>query len=844
MRRSFHRRMVILSVAVLFQTLLVKSVFGQVGAPSGPHPGSLDSEGDPATAGPTRANGVDIAFGGTNEPAIAVNPLNSQNIAAASLFRSRVSTNGGVNWTGGGLGLLSTLPAGYGRDGDSTLAFDSQGRLFWAYQCFHNTSGGADEFVAQHNPTTGVRIAGPFMVSTTGAAGTYNDKAWLAADRFVASPFRDRLYLTWSEFPPAANVNVMFSYSINQGATWSIPIPLSVPADGGFPWPAHVAVAPNGDVYVSYHDGGASGTSGKVWVLRSTNGGVSFPQKNLAFTAGQADAPYNVQGQPGTIPGTQFWLQGSGQAWVVPDATIPGNVYVVANDDPDNSHGSGDDSNVYIARSTNNGVNWNAPIRVDHTPGSSFAVMPTAAMDDVTSRIAVMWYVNRFGSFNPLGHYILDVYYSTSDDHGLTWCADRQINDVSFDPDFRAPVRFNGPPPTLRIGEYIGVTMGGGNLYAVWCGNTATGQQTIFDSVVGVSGSCSDCNNNGTADSVEIAGNPALDCNGDQVLDSCEIAADPRRDCNNDGILDECQMAGGDCDGNFVLDSCEIAANPASDCNNDSILDRCQAGYADCNGNGTADFCELAAGDCNPNGLLDVCELAGNVIAQDQCVNAQRVAAGVSYTDTNAGATNDGTDNCNAAGALPPDVWYKYHPSSSGSATISLCGSPFDTVLSVHSGCPGTTANQILCDDDFCYYASQLTINVTAGQSYLIRITGYANAPSLGDTGNFVMKITGPAAYAANDCNGNGVLDACQISSGTSLDCNHDGTPDECQFPGCPGILLADMNCDVLRDGRDIKRFIQNLVSGAYSCSADMNQDGVVNLLDLDPLASAVLAGP
>jgi hypothetical protein len=111
--------------------------------------------------------------------------------------------------------------------------------------------------------------------------------------------------------------------------------------------------------------------------------------------------------------------------------------------------------------------------------------MPTAATDDTTGCIVVMWYDNRLGNVNGSGHFLLDVYYSISSDHGLTWSPDVQINDAHFNPDLGAPQRLPGPPPTLRIGEYIGVTMGGGNVYGDWCGNTVTGQQTMLDSVVG-----------------------------------------------------------------------------------------------------------------------------------------------------------------------------------------------------------------------------------------------------------------------------------------------------------------------------------------------------------------------
>jgi hypothetical protein len=56
-----------------------------------------------------------------------------------------------------------------------------------------------------------------------------------------------------------------------------------------------------------------------------------------------------------------------------------------------------------------------------------------------------------------------------------------QVNDNAFDPDLGASIRFPGPPPTLRIGEYNGVAVANRLAHMVWTGNTATGQQIIYD---------------------------------------------------------------------------------------------------------------------------------------------------------------------------------------------------------------------------------------------------------------------------------------------------------------------------------------------------------------------------
>ncbi|HVP13310.1 MAG TPA: hypothetical protein VMV94_19205 [Phycisphaerae bacterium] len=127
----------------------------------------------------------------------------------------------------------------------------------------------------------------------------------------------------------------------------------------------------------------------------------------------------------------------------------------------------------------------------------------------------------------------------------------------------------------------------------------------------------------------------------------------------------------------------------------------------------------------------------------DDCVNAKRACPGQYYTGTNAGMTVDGSTSCGTSDATP-DVWYKYTPGTSGSATFSLCsGTTYDSVLSVHSGCPGTAANTLSCNDDACGMTSnapsEVTLSVTAGTTYLIRISGWSGA-----TGNYTFNITGP----------------------------------------------------------------------------------------------------
>ncbi|RKY19754.1 MAG: hypothetical protein DRQ55_09930 [Planctomycetota bacterium] len=116
------------------------------------------------------------------------------------------------------------------------------------------------------------------------------------------------------------------------------------------------------------------------------------------------------------------------------------------------------------------------------------------------------------------------------------------------------------------------------------------------------------------------------------------------------------------------------------------------------------------------------------------------------YYGTLNGATTDGGSSCGFVGA-DADVWYVYTAPCSGILDLSTCGSHdmngidegTDTVISVHSGLPGTVANEIICSDDnpFCdgtdvgeLRDSYAPLAVTQGQFYIIRVANFGGSPA------------------------------------------------------------------------------------------------------------------
>ncbi len=137
-----------------------------------------------------------------------------------------------------------------------------------------------------------------------------------------------------------------------------------------------------------------------------------------------------------------------------------------------------------------------------------------------------------------------------------------------------------------------------------------------------------DCNDNDTADALDISsGNWAdlnldgipdgcQDCNGNAVLDPTEISG--LTDVNSNGVLDDCET---DCNGNNIPDEYDIILGNDDDLDGNNIPDPCDP---DCNSNFTLDWDETNSGsapdydrnavpdqcqDCNANGIDDWIDL-------------------------------------------------------------------------------------------------------------------------------------------------------------------------------------------------------------------------------------------
>jgi hypothetical protein len=409
-------------------------------APDGTHviAGSNDEQKEPP-CGPGPVRGTSAA---TNDCSFV------PGVGTSGVY---VSGNAGATWTN--LGVLpgyndtgaavapsagalrtSTSPGRLVSDGDPVVVFgpkqDANGSFSWlngtrAYYANLSSYTASAQQGQQVPELIGVSISDDYgaswydpIIAVAKPGFIFNDKEDIWADRNPASPFFGRVYLSWTQFrdPQSAAEPVMVSYSTDAGLTWSRPNQLSVAQNYAFGGRqgSTVRTGPDGTVYVIWED---SDLHGARQVLQaSSDGGRTWSRTiTIARTTDIAAA----------IPGSNFRTDSFASAGV---DQINGAVYVAWSDA---ASGSG---RIVVARGTDHGRAWSAPVTVSTaTEGYAFFqgldVAPNGRID-VGYQALVTAHPATYGT----GNAMIDSYYTSSSNGGLTWSTPVKVSSASSDP--------------------------------------------------------------------------------------------------------------------------------------------------------------------------------------------------------------------------------------------------------------------------------------------------------------------------------------------------------------------------------------------------------------------------
>jgi hypothetical protein len=178
---------------------------------------------------------------------------------------------------------------------------------------------------------------------------------------------------------------------------------------------------------------------------------------------------------------------------------------------------------------------------------------------------------------------------------------------------------------------------------------------------------------------------------------------------------------------------------------------------------------------CRTIMMLGVC--AGTAMTcqgNDNCATPTLAIAGVTITgNTSTSTPSVGIPSSHCAGASETgkDDWYAFTAVNSGNHTFAMCGSAYDTALSLWAACPDGTLTPFACDDDSdCGSTSIITASLTSGQAILVRVGGYnANA------GAYSLLISEPPPAPSNDNCADALVIGEGSFNGNTASANRDG---------------------------------------------------------------------
>lgn len=428
-----------------------------------------DNGGDAAplsTSSTSVGANVDVSneCGPQSETFITINPNKPKTLAAGSneIFRLPMrgyySTNGGSSW--GGVDL--PLPPAKGANGidfgsDPTLAFDTQGNVFYGYiVVFFGGGNGINgtEMAVAKSSDGGKTYPNVTFFSFENGTNHFNDKPMITADTNAGSALRDNVYIAWDAASGGSiGGGVRVATSSDHGATFSV-TRADDPSGPGRSIGASPAVGPSGEVYVAWNDYAANA----IVFNSSFDGGRSW---GVPRTVSRKTLPFDI-----AIPAESF--RG---ALVYPSLGVDvsngphrGRIYCSWMDlTPQNV------TDIFISFSDNNGLTWSTPT---HVPDQfAFPVdrfNHWMSVDPTNGNVTVAFYDTRNDTTG--ARYQTDYYLARSTDGGASFPgADIRVSTVSSNEhDCNGIFPCDGINYGNQQGDYEGLVSFGGVSYPIW----------------------------------------------------------------------------------------------------------------------------------------------------------------------------------------------------------------------------------------------------------------------------------------------------------------------------------------------------------------------------------------
>jgi hypothetical protein len=308
---------------------------------------------------------------------------------------------------------------------DPTVTANDSGHTFIAHIATDGNPGPASGLFVHKSIDGGVTWIPPVQVDVQGPpAGSpdpnhrFNDRCQITADQHPPSPYHHNIYIAWIQDRGFNMTNplsdIYTSVSTDGGNTFSGALRIN-DADslGNMPVPA---VASNGDVYVVWIDYNVqTGGQGFLLLDKSTDGGVNWGTDIRIDTIDLPPLWLNMGGD----------VLAKGAAVIRTHPTNPMELYITYAADPDLA--GPDEGDIFFIRSTNGGISWSPPLRINDDPTPNDQVLPWMDVRP-NGQIDIAWYDRR----NDPSDLLWDIYISSSMDAGISFTTNAQMNALPF----------------------------------------------------------------------------------------------------------------------------------------------------------------------------------------------------------------------------------------------------------------------------------------------------------------------------------------------------------------------------------------------------------------------------
>lgn len=372
------------------------------------------------------------------EPSIAINPVNPDEIVAGAILdRVYVSNDGGKTWS------IDQLTSKYGVFGDPCLVAGPKGCFYYLHLSDPAGKGWShegllDRIVIQRSCKPDKKWSKGAGIGLNGSRD--QDKEWAAVD-----PATGNIAVTWTEFQKYGSRSeqdstfILFSGSNKKAKKWSEPVRINMIAgncvDGDETVEGAVPTyGPDGEIYVSW----ALGET--IWFDRSLDGGESWLQNDVPVSG-------ILGGWDIAIPGL---MRANGMPVTKCDLSNGpnrGNIYINWCD----QRNGVDDTDVWLARSSDQGLTWSEPIRVNTDGPGNHQFFTWMDVDPVTGFIYVVFYDRR----NTEG-VATEVYLAVSKDGGESF-ENILVSEQAFSPSER-----------VFFGDYNNIAAYDGRVRPIW----------------------------------------------------------------------------------------------------------------------------------------------------------------------------------------------------------------------------------------------------------------------------------------------------------------------------------------------------------------------------------------